>query len=299
MIDGSTAHINLVAGEHVTCVYTNTYVPPPDGLVIQKVTRGGVGSFDYEVKSSGHETHHVTATTTDPGVPATAAPSLDSLDPGEYEISETAPDSEAGHWRAVSVNCNGDRHAFHGGSVKVTVSSGQASVCTFFNRFIPAGSISISKISQGATGTFTFLVGLRNAESAMQYTQQATTKAEGEAADAVPVTPLDATNHLRLGRYLIGEQFPLSDPTDAWAVSSVYCNGVAQPFTTGVVEVDLTRRDPDVHCTYTDTFTPKPPPIPPPPSPRPRRPVRHLRRGLPLRPRSPTSTRSTPTPTCR
>ena len=268
-LDNATVRINLVAGEHVTCVYTNTYVPPPGGLVIQKVTRGGVGSFDYEVKSSGHGTHHVTATTTDPGVPATAAPSLDSLDPGEYEISEKAPDSESGHWRAVSVNCNGDRHALHGGSVKVTVSSGQASVCTFFNRFIPAGSISISKISQGATGTFAFLVGLRDNDTGMQYHQRATTTAQGQAANAEPVTGLDATDHLKLGRYLIGEQFPLSDPTNAWAVSSVYCNGVAQPFTSGVVEVRLTRHEPDVHCTYTDTFTPKPPPIPPPPEPTP------------------------------
>ena len=49
----------------------------------------------------------------------------------------------------------------------------------------------------------------------------------------------------------------------------MYCNGVAQPFTTGAVEIHLTRRDPDVHCTYTDAFTPAPPPIPPPPKPTP------------------------------
>ena len=86
MIDGSTAHINLVAGEHITCVFTNTFQEPPGGLVIQKVTRGGVGSFDYEVKpSSGGAAHHVTATTTDPGVPAAAEPSLDSLDPGDLQ----------------------------------------------------------------------------------------------------------------------------------------------------------------------------------------------------------------------
>jgi Domain of unknown function DUF11 len=266
---GATAHVNLVATEHVTCVFTNTYVPPPGGLVIQKVTRGGVGTFGYTVTpESGGEAHDVSATTTDPGVPATAEPSLDSLAPGTYKIREKAPESEGGHWKAVSVNCNGDRHAFHG-SVMVTIASGESSTCTFFNRFIPAGSISISKISLGATGTFAFLVGLRDNDTGMQYRQHATTTAQGVAADAEPITPLDVTDHLKLGRYIIIEQFPLAHPADAWAVSSVYCNGEAQPFTSGAVEVHLTRREPDVHCTYTDTFTPKPPPIPPPPKPTP------------------------------
>jgi hypothetical protein len=269
VIDGSTVHINLVAGEHVTCVFTNTFQEPPGGLVIQKVTRGGVGSFDYEVSpSSGGAAHHVTATTTDPGVPAAAEPSLDSLQPGTYTIREKAPDSETGHWRAVSVNCDGERHAFHG-SATVTITSGQASVCTFYNRFIPAGSISISKISQGATGTFAFLVGLRDNDTGMQYHQRATTTAQGVAADAEPVSTAASTDHLKLGRYIIIEQFPLSHPAHAWALSSVYCNGEAQPFTSGAVEVHLTRRHPDVNCTYIDTFTPEPPPIPPPPKPTP------------------------------
>ena len=209
---GATANIHLVASEHVTCTYTNTYVPPPGGLVIYKVTRGGVGTFDYTVTpEAGGAAQDVSATTTDQGVPATAEPSLGSLAPGTYKISEKAPDSAAGHWRAVSVDCNGEREHVNG-DVTVTITSDQSSTCTFFNRFIPAGSISISKISQGATGTFTFLVGLRDTESAMQYTQRATTKAEGKPADAVPDTPLDATNHLKLGRYIIVEQFPFVGP---------------------------------------------------------------------------------------
>ena len=270
-VDGSTAHIHLVATEHVTCVFTNTFQEPPGGLLIQKVTRGGVGSFDYTVTpTSGGDVHHVTATTTDPGVPAAAEPSLDSLPPGTYKIRERVPDSESGHWKRVSVVCSdeGGRHALHR-TTTVRVTSGQATVCTFYNRFIPAGSISISKISEGATGTFNFLTSLRNADAGAQYHQSATTKAQGVAAQATPDTPLDSTDHLKLSRYLIAEQLPLAHPGDAWAVASVYCNGVAQPFTSGVVEVHLTRREPDVHCTYVDTFTPKPtpPPEPPPPTP--------------------------------
>ena len=46
VVAGSTAHINLVAGEHVTCVFTNTFQEPPGGLLVQKVTRGKVGACD-------------------------------------------------------------------------------------------------------------------------------------------------------------------------------------------------------------------------------------------------------------
>ena len=87
----------------------------------------------------------MTATTTDPGVPAAAEPSLDSLPAGTYEIHETAPASADGHWKPVSVVCTGgDRQALRR-TAKVTITSGQVSTCTFFNRFLPAGSISISK----------------------------------------------------------------------------------------------------------------------------------------------------------
>ena len=48
-VSGSTAQIHLAAGDHATCVYHNAYVPPPGGLTIRKVTRGGVGTFSYAV----------------------------------------------------------------------------------------------------------------------------------------------------------------------------------------------------------------------------------------------------------
>ncbi len=268
-VDGSTVHVGLIAGEHVTCLFTNTYVPPPGGLVIRKVTRGGIGSFDYTVTPVGSGgSRQVTATTTHRGVPATAEPSLESLDPGTYRIRERAPDSDMGHWRAVSVTCDGHRLTARR-AVTVEVESAQASTCTFYNRFIPAGSISISKVSLGGIGTFSFLVDQRTSNTTTQYRQHATTSAAGVPAGAVPDGPGDETGHLRLGRYLIVEQFPVSDPPHAWSVTSVYCDGEAQPFSAGTVEVHLTRREPHVHCVYTDTFTPEPPPIPPPQPPTP------------------------------
>ena len=168
--------------EHVTCVYTNTYVPPPGGLVIQKVTRGGVGTFDYTVNPRpGGEAHDVSATTTDPGVPATAEPSLDSLAPGTYKISEKAPDSEAGHWRAVSVNCNGEREQRPWRRSRSRSRSGQASTArssTGSSR--PARSRS-RRSARAPPVRSRSSSGCATPTSAMQYTQRATTKAEGQA----------------------------------------------------------------------------------------------------------------------
>ena len=57
----------------MTCTYTNQYVPPPGGLTIRKVTRGGVGQFTFDVTPvGGGAVHMVTATTTQQNVPVNA-----------------------------------------------------------------------------------------------------------------------------------------------------------------------------------------------------------------------------------
>ncbi len=265
-ISGGTAAIHLVAGEHVTCVYDNTYVPPTGNLTIDKITRDGVGSFGYTVTHPGGPDHHLTAHTTEEHVPATAAPALPDLEPGAYTIHEHEPVSEDGHWRSVSVDCDGT-HEPATRPVHVEIASGVHTTCTFVNEFIPRGSISLAKTTYGATGTVAFLIGPHGGPPA-QFLQHATTTSVGVPAAAVPNTPADATDHLHLGHYLIAEQAPPSDPAGAWALTSVDCNGLLQPFDTGFVEVHLTLHEPSVHCVFSDTFTPHPPPPPPePPTP--------------------------------
>jgi uncharacterized repeat protein (TIGR01451 family) len=274
VVKGSTTSIDLVAGEHVTCIYSNEYVPPKGGLTIRKVTRGGVGLFAYRVTpASGGKSHLAHATTTQPNVPVDAEPSPLNLAPGTYTIRERATPTTEGHWRTVRVRCNdADRATTH--PVQVTIRSGVSTTCTFVNAFTPAGSISLAKITDGGTGTSSFLVSSHSG-TPVQYLQHATTTASGVTADAVPVTGADATDHLRLGPYSIVEQLPASDPADGWALTSVLCNGVLQPFAQGTVQVSLTRAVPHVRCVFTDTFSshpepPAPPPIPPtPPAPPP------------------------------
>ena len=269
-VDGATTSIDLVDGEHVTCVYTNRYRQPAGGLTIDKLTRGGIGAFAYTVAPDGGGTaRHAVATTTEVGVPDTAEPSLDDLSPGGYTITERSPQLDTGRWHTVRVVCDGARLR-PGRPVHVTISSGRNSHCTFVNLFVPAGSISLSKITRGATGSVLFAIG-RKAGAATQYIQHATTVTEGVAADATPVTPSDATDHLRLGRYLIVEQSPPSDPSDSWSLEAVVCNGQLVPFDRGGIQVTLTSEHPSVHCVFTDVFSshPEPPPLPPPVPPTP------------------------------
>ena len=227
-VSGSTAHIHLAEGDHATCVYHNAYVPPSGGLTIRKVTFGGVGTFSYAVTPSPSrgEVHRAEATTTRPGVPVDAVPSLLSLAPGHYVIAEQKPTSPDGRWHLLHVSCNGASRS----TTKpfgVDIRSGESVVCTFVNAFVPRGSISIAKITEGGTGTALFKVAPAGGPPA-QYLQTATTTSPGVAADATPNRPADATGHLRLGTYHIVEQPPLSTTGD-WALTTVVCNGWRSP----------------------------------------------------------------------
>ncbi len=263
-VNGRTANIHLVAGEHVTCVYTNRYVPPPGGLTIRKITEGGVGTFTYTV-SGGGQTRHVSATTTDQGTPVDADPSLISLAPGSYQIEEHSPTRPDGAWRLTSVRCNNTARTE---PVEVTIRSGAQVTCVFRNTFTPRGSISLAKVTQGGVGRTGFEITPQQGPPAT-YLQSATTTKRGVAAPATPDTPQDATNHLGLGSYRITEEPPASGPAGHWTLIGVRCNGLDVPFDEGGIVVTLTRQAPAVHCESTNQLLQHPPPEPPPGPPAP------------------------------
>ena len=268
-VSRATASIHLLAGEHVTCVYTNRYVPPSGGLTIRKVTIGGVGQFGYTVTPvSGHGSVRLArATTTQPNVPVDAQPSLQALAPGRYRIRESSPASSDGDWRRVQVRCAGARRST-ARPVEVDIPTGGAVGCTFINAFVAKGSISVAKITEGGMGTASFLVFPVHG-SAAQYRQSATTTAPGVPAGAVPDTAADATDHLRLGAYWIVEQPPAGGPAGGWTLTAVRCAGVLVPFAQGALEVVLTHAHPRLRCVYTDSFSATPPPPLPPVNPPP------------------------------
>ena len=250
-------------------MFTNRYVPPPGGLTIRKITEGDVGTFAYTVRptSGGGSTEHVSATTTEEGVPVNAEPSLQSLAPGAYEIEERLPSSPQGSWRLTSVHCTDSSEA-RTEPVKVTIRSGAQVTCVFTNTFTPRGSIAITKVTQGGVGRTGFEITPLQGTPAT-YLQSATTTHPGVAAAAHPHTSQDATDHLELGSYRIVEEPPASGPAGHWTLTGVRCNRVDVPFAEGGLVVTLTRHAPAVHCEFTNELQRHPPPEPPPEPPAP------------------------------
>ncbi len=245
-----TTSIHLVANEHVTCVYTNTYQPPVGGLTIAKITRGGVGHFRYTTApAGGAAAHQSTATTATPGVPATAAPALSGLAPGRYTITEHSPASAKGHWRSVRVTCDGTKHRA-GHPVQVTITPGHTTACTFVNAFVPAASLSLATITVGGTGTAQFLVTPQH--RAMQYHQSTTNTRQAVAVDATDNNRSDSTRHLPFGRYIMRQQAPLGVTHGHWTLVAVRCNGRFVSFSRGVAAIALTPKHPVEHCVFTD-----------------------------------------------
>ena len=105
---GARLEIRLAPGDTVTCTYVNEVRPPAGELFIRKLTRGGIGSFDFDVKpvggGAGAKAH---AETQQERVAVDAQPSPLTLSPGTYRIDEQLPESRAGRWRLDNVICGG------------------------------------------------------------------------------------------------------------------------------------------------------------------------------------------------
>jgi uncharacterized repeat protein (TIGR01451 family) len=246
----AAATVHLVGGDVVTCTFTDEFHPPAAALTLAKATTGGVGTFGFDV--SGPSDRTATATTTAPDTQVTATPTFDDLPPGTYTIAEQQPSSDAGDWTLSAVRCNAQPlPVVVGARVSVDISPGQGTLCTFFNRFTPAGSIRLRKITLGATATVGFVV--TDASDQLEnraYEQHATTKQQGVAVLAQG----DDTSNLPLGAYDIRETTPSGTDGGGWRVESVLCNGIPVGSAQGRTRVTLTSENPDLDCTVTDRF---------------------------------------------
>jgi uncharacterized protein DUF11 len=268
--------VALADGDTVTCTYTNTFVPPKVGLVVRKVTRGGVGTFPIHV--SGFDPF--TLTTVEPGRPVQRTVDADAG--STHTVTETLPHSDAGTWVFESASCGGaalPSRKGAGDTVSITVTIPEATetvppsqVCTFVNRFIPNGVIRVHKVTRGGTATATFYVQTVGGNRVRRI-QHATTTAPDTPALATPDTAADATTELPLGSYTVQELAPFID-NGVWNLVAVVCDGVEpEPAAGGAIQVELTADDPEVDCTYTDELAPSPPEPPPLPTPVPVPPV--------------------------
>jgi uncharacterized repeat protein (TIGR01451 family) len=249
--------ITLVAGDTVTCTYTNRLTPPAGALLLRKVTLDGTGSFPFTIRDEdGDVVRRRTLTTRRPG--GIGALRLFVLDPGRYEISERRPVSRDGVWRLTRVKCNG-RERDAGEPVTVNITGGRGAVCTFTNRLDRPGRIAISKVTLGGVGTAGFVVSPLG-DPAEQRRQFATTRREGVPARARG----QSTSELRFGRYVIQETALSADQEELWSLTAVTCNRRLVPFEQGRAIVRVSRGAPVQRCTFVNLRQPDPDPPPSP-----------------------------------
>ncbi len=243
--------VALASGDTVTCTYSDRLTPPTAGLLITKITRGGLGTFGYSVDPvAPGRTLAAEATTTFMGIAAPALPVFDNLAPGAYDITEKAPSTDAGSWALERVTCDSKPRASRSTSQRVNIAGGTGTVCTYENRFTPNGTIRLRKVTRGGTTTTGFVINTVGVTPPHQYQQSATTTAENE-----PVLASGSdTSSLPLGTYDITELSAHSTPTEAWRLDTVTCNGLAVPAEQGSTRVVLTADRPDVDCTFTNVL---------------------------------------------
>ena len=112
-----TVRINLVAGDTVTCTYTNRLTPPAGALVVRKVTRNGTGTFPFRIlDEDGDVVARRNLTTRSAG--GVGGVGAIKLDPGRYRIAERRPSTRDGVWRLSGVKCNGERRPGEGAGVR-------------------------------------------------------------------------------------------------------------------------------------------------------------------------------------
>ncbi len=261
------ASVTLAGSDTVTCTYSNRPIPPAGHLVLAKLSLGGTGTFPFSVTGPRRATQ--TLTTTRAGVPVAGKPL--GLAPGSYRVTERLPRAgAAGRWAVIAVACNGAKRKAST-SVSVTITAATGAFCLFTNRFTPAGSLQLHKVSFGGIGTALF--GIRPMFGAPgAYLQRAQTRRVG-----IPVLATGSdTSRLPLGRYVVTESATVHPPGRNWIVETVLCDGRPVAASRGTVIVELTRHHPKVSCSYVNllvrTVT-KPPPLPPQPPPPPVSPV--------------------------
>ncbi|NUT52837.1 MAG: hypothetical protein HOV94_36955 [Saccharothrix sp.] len=268
---GGEVRVGLVAGETVTCTYTDQRT---GGLgLLEKETLGGTGTFDIDLipppGAPPIETRPVT--TTEPGVPVTVVGPAVAVT-GVYTAVERKPEPDGrGTWELTGAVCNDEQVPIEdaGDSWRASheVVAGENPECLLTNEFTPGGSIDVEKVTRGGTGTFGYVVLPRRTGTRQPLGDRAS---RGTATTAAEDTPTHATRadgapgplatELLVDdsmRYDVVEFLPPATAAGQWQAVSVDCGGaeVGTP-RPNVVEVVLTPANPTPTCRFTNVFVP-------------------------------------------
>ena len=218
--------ISLVAGDTVTCTFTNRLTPPAGALVLRKVTRGGTGSFPFRIRNEdGDVVARRELTTRSPG--GTGAARVIKLDPGRYRISERRPASGQGMWRLTGVKCNGSTRDPASGRVRSPLAPARGAVCTFTNRLDRPGRIIVRAVTIGGLDTAGYVV--TPFSGGFQRRQFATTRRQGAPAEASG----EPTRGLPFGRYVVQETAISAGQREVWSLVAVLVQRQARPVRAG------------------------------------------------------------------
>ena len=154
---GARLEIRLAPGDTVTCTYVNEVRPPGGELFIRKLTRGGIGSFDFDVMPDGGGAGAKAHAETQTGEGGRRRPTQPADTLTRYVSNRRATAREPRRaWRLDNVICGG-LLAADSESTEVTITDGGGATCTFENSFVPSGKIAIDKVTLGGVTTTGFV----------------------------------------------------------------------------------------------------------------------------------------------
>lgn len=280
--------IPLVAGDTVTCTFSNAPLPPTAGLQLLKISGDGdpdngivaTGTFDLAITGPSVSLTG-TATTIAEGVPA---PGIDApaLAAGTtYTLSETWPANDPrGTWAldptigAACRTCPGEGACTDVPVTPVATATGASfqltmpatpTVCAFNNRLVYSASLQIGKLPRGGGGTFGYQVTRLDTP---EFTYHRVVDAP--VPNAVAFLPPD--EELPFGSYRIQE---VEANPGNWAFVAVACYDTEPPQDPGLegppllrlppsgnafVDVTLSAQRPFLRCVFENRLVPPPRP---------------------------------------
>ncbi|HXE74729.1 MAG TPA: kelch repeat-containing protein [Candidatus Xenobia bacterium] len=220
IISGQTATLDLDAGEHITCTYTNR---KKARIIVEKQTVGGDGDFVFSGEISATLSDNETA---------------DKLvEPGTYQVSELVPSG----WDLTSLSCDDSdstgnvpptKAPGESGTATFVVAAGETVKCTFTNT--KRGKIIIEKqtLPDGSTAEFGFTGEIE------------ATLSDGET-DMKEVIP---------GNYSVTEVVP-----NGWTLKGIVCNDTDSAVDGQVPEQAnfVVAAGEEVKCTWTNIKDPR------------------------------------------